>query len=171
MCCNPWCLWADTEEELNAKLDAALSHLEDIRLGLNYENHFLKMTQMPYMGDIITKEGVKPGPWKLQTIRDIAAPSDVTELQRDSGLTKYKGKFIPNLSAWTWVLRALLIQNAEWQLKSRHEAVNVKALLMAEPGPWFNINMSSYQYRKSHCGDKTVERWSYISPQWDFLYW
>ena len=24
------------------------------------------------------------------------------------------------------------------------------------PGPWFNIKMSSYQYRKSHCGDKTV---------------
>ena len=23
-------------------------------------------------------------------------------------------------------------------------------------GPWFNINMSSYQYMKSHCGDKTV---------------
>ena len=24
------------------------------------------------------------------------------------------------------------------------------------PGPWFNMKMSSYQYRKSHCGDKTV---------------
>ena len=29
------------------------------------------------------------------------------------------------------------------------------------PGPWFNINMSSYQYRKSHCGDKTILRPSY----------
>ena len=26
------------------------------------------------------------------------------------------------------------------------------------PGPRFNIKMSSYQYRKSHCGDKTVVR-------------
>ena len=26
------------------------------------------------------------------------------------------------------------------------------------PGPWFNIKTSSYQYRKSHCGDKTVVR-------------
>ena len=25
-------------------------------------------------------------------------------------------------------------------------------------GPWFNIKMSSYQYRKSHCGDQTVVR-------------
>ena len=30
------------------------------------------------------------------------------------------------------------------------------------PGSWFNIKMSSYQYRKSHCGDKTVVRSSYL---------
>ena len=28
--------------------------------------------------------------------------------------------------------------------------------------PWFNIKMPSYQYRKSHCGDKTVVRSSYV---------
>ena len=27
---------------------------------------------------------------------------------------------------------------------------------------WFNIKMSSYWYRKSHCGDKTVVRSSYL---------
>ena len=31
-----------------------------------------------------------------------------------------------------------------------------------ESGPWFNIKMPSYQYRKSHCGDKTVVRSSYL---------
>ena len=30
------------------------------------------------------------------------------------------------------------------------------------PGPWFNIKMTSYQYRKSHCGDKTILRPSYL---------
>ena len=30
------------------------------------------------------------------------------------------------------------------------------------PGPQFNIKMSSYQYRKSHCGDNTVVRSSYL---------
>ena len=29
-------------------------------------------------------------------------------------------------------------------------------------GPWFNIKVPSYQYRKSHCGDKTVVRSSYL---------
>ena len=30
------------------------------------------------------------------------------------------------------------------------------------PGPWFNIKMLSYQYRKSQCGDMTILRLSYI---------
>ena len=30
------------------------------------------------------------------------------------------------------------------------------------PVPWFNIKMPSCQYRKSHCGDKTVIRSSYL---------
>ena len=29
-------------------------------------------------------------------------------------------------------------------------------------GDWFNIKMLSYQYRKSHCGDKTILRPSYL---------
>ena len=31
-----------------------------------------------------------------------------------------------------------------------------------QPGPWFNIKMLSYQYRKSHCRDKTILRPSYL---------
>ena len=44
------------------------------------------------------------------------------------------------------------------------------------PGPWFNIKMS-YQYRKSHCGDKMVVRSSYLhngishTGKMSSLYW
>ena len=36
------------------------------------------------------------------------------------------------------------------------------AFLKSDPGPQFNIKMISYQYRKSHCGDKTILRPSYL---------
>ena len=32
-----------------------------------------------------------------------------------------------------------------------------------QTGPRFNIKMTSYQYRKSHCGDKTILRPSYLN--------
>ena len=43
--------------------------------------------------------------------------------------------------------------------------------------PWFNAKLSSYQYRKSHCGDKTVVRSSYLhngvlnTGKMSYLYW
>ena len=37
------------------------------------------------------------------------------------------------------------------------------------PGPRFNIKMPSYQYRKSHCGDKTVVRSSYLHKDGIFI--
>ena len=45
------------------------------------------------------------------------------------------------------------------------------------PGPWFNIKMSSCQYRKSHCGDKTILRPFYLHNEISYtgkmtsLYW
>ena len=45
------------------------------------------------------------------------------------------------------------------------------------PGPWFNIKITSYQCRKSHCGDKTVIRSSYLhngishTGKMSSLYW
>ena len=49
--------------------------------------------------------------------------------------------------------------------------------LVLRPGPRFNIKISSYQYRKSHCGDKTVVRSSYLlngisyTGKMSSLYW
>ena len=43
--------------------------------------------------------------------------------------------------------------------------------------PCFNIKMSSYEYRKSHCGDKTISRPSYLNNRISYsgktpsLYW
>ena len=43
--------------------------------------------------------------------------------------------------------------------------------------PWFNIKMLSYQYRKSHCGDKAIVRSSYLhsgifyTGKTTFLHW
>ena len=40
--------------------------------------------------------------------------------------------------------------------------LNLLIRISGRTGPWFNIKMSSCQYRKSHCGDKAVVRSSYL---------
>ena len=47
--------------------------------------------------------------------------------------------------------------------QSHNQFINMMIFILnLTPGPWFNIKMSSYQYRKSHCGYKTIVRSSYL---------
>ena len=61
-------------------------------------------------------------------------------------------------------LHVLIQMLTEWLLQNFAHGIWTLILLVMklEPGPWFNIKMASYQYRKSHCGDKTILRLSYL---------
>ena len=54
---------------------------------------------------------------------------------------------------------------------------HIPLLLPESPGPRFNIKKTSYQHRKSHCGDKTIVRPSYLHNEISYtgkmasLYW
>ena len=85
----------------------------------------------------------------LKSIKHIKSPHPVIlhPVPRDRNLHWLQWGFRP--SATTAVTKDNMIASNWWNL-------------MIYPGPWFNIKMSSYQYRKSHCGDKTVVRSSYL---------
>ena len=46
--------------------------------------------------------------------------------------------------------------------KMSETSIDLFAIGVKRAGPRFNKKMSSYQYRKSHCGDKTILRPSYL---------
>ena len=49
-----------------------------------------------------------------------------------------------------------------WHLTHIEIPIIKKKMDLQPRGPWFNIKMSFYQYRKYHCGDKTILRSSYL---------
>ncbi len=83
------------------------------------------------MGDLVTKDGVKPDPEKVQAIQDMPVPSDKTELQRALGLVDFMG----NLSARTMVLRQLMADDAKWCWQPEHEQAwrGLQDALSSEP--------------------------------------
>ena len=60
------------------------------------------------------------------------------------------GPHIVNAQQWSYLFQGTLIYTPHCEY------------VMLTSGPRFNIKMSSYQYRKSHCGDKTILRPSYL---------
>ena len=97
---------------------------------------------------------------------------------------------------WPWLvlqlstvlaLTQLGIRQSDWRragIRSTNLHIVVECMLnhamslaQSEPEPRFKINISSYQHKKSHCGDKSVVRSSYLhngisyTGKMSSLYW
>ena len=99
-------------------------HLAHLRLVLDaFREHTLycklskcrfAMAQVPFLGHIVTREGVKPNPAKIQVLLDWPAPENTKDLKCFLGLAQYLAKFIPGYAVTAAPLQALLRKHAKW---------------------------------------------------------
>ena len=68
----------------------------------------------------------------------------------------------------SWTSHECTMEHYFWQAFILTDSLKLEALKVTkmtafkQSGGWSNKKMSSYQYRKFHCGDKTVARSSYL---------
>lgn len=94
-----------------------------------------KVSQVTYMGNIVTADGLKPDTRKVDAIVNMPKPSDVASLRRLLGMVKYLSQYIPNESSITAPLRDLLKQGVEWQWQPEHDEAleKIKQVLSSNP--------------------------------------
>ena len=87
------------------------------------------------MGDVVTDQGLKPDPEKVQAIVNLEKPEDKKALQRFLGMVKYLSQYIPNESDITSPLRNLVKDGAQWCWEAEHDIAfnKVKQILISEP--------------------------------------
>ena len=83
-------------------------------LKLNKRKSRLRQQEIPFIGPILTPEGLKPDPHKVAPIVGMPDPTDVQSLRRFLGMVSYLAKFPPRLSEETEVLTKLIEKDAEW---------------------------------------------------------
>ena len=76
---------------------------------------------MPFFGQILTKDGLKPDPHQVDVIQQWTTPTCVTELHSFLGLVNYLCKFIPYLSDLRQPLQELLKSKNEFYWTQVHE--------------------------------------------------
>ena len=104
-------------------------------LKLNKKKYRFPMTELPYIGHILTSEGVKPHPKKMCAIRNMEAPRNSEEVKHFFGHVNYMAKFMPNLSAESEPLRRLLnLPDKEfcWGVDQRTAYETLKQVLTSE---------------------------------------
>jgi hypothetical protein len=91
----------ETEEEAMQDHDENLRNLLDrarkVNLKLNKNKLNLRCKEVPYIGHLLTKDGLKPDPKKDRAIQDMPRPTDVQSV-RFLGFVNYLSKFLPKIS-------------------------------------------------------------------------
>ena len=75
------------------------------------------------MGHIVSADGMRPDPRKVEAIINMPRPSDIQGLLRLLGMSKYLAQYITNESSITAPLRSLLKQDGEWSWQPEHDVV------------------------------------------------
>ena len=80
------------------------------------------MTEMSYIGHLLTQDGLKADPKKIDAIMNMKSPTSLQQLKRFIGMVNYLSKFIPSISKETEPLRQLDKKEIAWHWNSCHEA-------------------------------------------------
>ena len=90
-------IYGKDQTEHDNNLRKFLKRARECGLKLNKKKCKFHMTELPYIGHIITSEVVKPDPKKVCAIRNMEAPRNSEEVRRFLGHVNYMAKFMPNL--------------------------------------------------------------------------
>ena len=128
-----------TMEEAVRDHDKKLRHLLDRcrarYIKMNEEKIELKKTSIPYIGHILTSEGVKADPSKIEAILKMERPGDVAGVRRIMGTVNYLAKFLPRLSEVSEPLRQLTKKDSKFSWNRTHDDAfeEIKRLVTEPP--------------------------------------
>eukprot|EP00804_Cyclotella_cryptica_P018673 CCRYP_007176-RA/>CCRYP_007176-RA protein AED:0.23 eAED:0.26 QI:0/-1/0/1/-1/1/1/0/298 len=83
------CITKGTLEDHLAKLELVLSRLQDTNLKVNARKSNLCAIETEYLGYILSRDGIKPQPKKVQSILALTPPKNVKNLSRFLGMVQY----------------------------------------------------------------------------------
>lgn len=88
---------------------------------LNRDKCKIRMSEISYIGHVLSKDGLKPDKDKVRALQEMPAPENKAALMRFIGLLQYLHRFIPNLSDVSAPMRKLLEGDVQWHWKSEQQ--------------------------------------------------
>ena len=102
-----------------------MKRLQIAGVTLNSKCEFSKR-RMTFLGHVILDDGIEADPGKREAVLNFPTPTNVTELQRFSGMVNQLAKFIPDLASINEPLRQLLRADQQWLWDSPQEVAFTK---------------------------------------------
>ncbi len=122
------------EQHLN-DIAEVLTKLKEHNLKLKPKKCSFGRKQLAYLGHLISKEGVRPDPAKIEAVQKLSAPDNLESLQTFLGLASYYRKFVPDFASIAEPLNKLLRKGFRycWSPLCQEAFQKLKLLLTESP--------------------------------------
>ena len=112
-----------------------LRRAREVNLKFNAKKCKIKQEEVPYVGHVLSKDGLKADPEKIRAVKEMKPPANTKELKTFLGFIQYLGKFMPNMASESAPLRELLEKNVAWHWDHLQEESFQKLKQMASSTP------------------------------------
>lgn len=136
---------SETFEAHLQSLSEVARRLKAANLSINLEKSKFCVSELPYLGYILSSEGLRPNPDRVEAIVNFERPSSLRSLRRFLGMANYYRRFIPNFSTLSVPLTDLLRKKPKtlnWTAITEQAFLQLKDSLIAAPvlaNPNFNL--------------------------------
>lgn len=103
---------AEAEVDHERNLMALRTRCKEKEIVLNDDKTRIKQKEIVFMGHLVSAEGIKPDPGKVQALLTAPTPKDVHEIRRFCGMAQYLAKFVVNISQSLEPLHAMTKKNS-----------------------------------------------------------
>ena len=88
----------EATQDHDKNLTALLERCQQKSIRFNKDKVALRVQQLDFMGHLLTAQGLKPDPSKVEAILKLETPKTKEDIGRLNGTVNYLAKFLPRLS-------------------------------------------------------------------------
>lgn len=128
-------IYANSIQDHEIKLRNIFERLDKNNLKLQLDKCEFMRKEVAYLGHVITENGVKPNPDKIQVIKNFPTPKNQKDIKSFLGLVGYYRRFIKDFSTITKPLTKLLKKETQfnWQPNQQEAFNTLRIKLISEP--------------------------------------
>ena len=107
-------IWGKDDDEHDARVKQVLNSARGVNLKFNAKKCRIRREEVPYVGHVLSKKGLKPDPQNIRALQEVQPPQNTKELKQFLGFIQYLAKFMPNMASKSAPLRELLEKQVAW---------------------------------------------------------
>ena len=122
-------------EEHDKILRLVLERAKEKSIKFNFDKLQLRVSEVRYLGTMVTPEGIKPDLMKVNAIVEMMSPTDKAGIRRILGMINFLAAHIPNVSTITASLQSLLKSDTlfTWGPEQTNALTKIKEILSTVP--------------------------------------